>query len=225
VSIVDFKAAAPTYQPAQPMALGRLHLNAVILPDHTVLVSGGSLTQESEPLARLQSELYDPATDTWRLMATAQVPRLYHTTAELLTTGQVVAAGGNPEGGSQAVFEPPDPNEEMRIEVFSPPYLFRGDRPRIKGAPASSTYDVDIEITTAEAGDIKWASLVRPGVTTHSFDTSQRLVDLEITSRGAETVTAKVPENPNLAPPGWYMLFIINQQGVPSEATWLSLHE
>ncbi|MDQ0850536.1 hypothetical protein QFZ65_002474 [Arthrobacter sp. B3I9] len=225
VSIVDFKAAAPSYKPAQPMALGRIHLNAVILPDRTVFVSGGSLKQESEPLARLQSELYDPATDTWRLMATAQVPRLYHSTAVLLPTGQVVAAGGNPEGGSQAVFEPPDPNEEMRIEVFSPPYLFRGDRPLIKGAPSSSTYGVDIEITTAEAGDIKWASLVRPGVTTHSFDTSQRLVDLEITSRDAETVTAKVPGNPNLAPPGWYMLFIVNQQGVPSEATWLSLHQ
>jgi hypothetical protein len=225
VSIVDFKVAAPTYSPAQPMALGRIHLNAVILPDRTVFVSGGSLKQESEPLARLQSELYDPATDSWRLLATAQVPRLYHSTAVLLPTGQVVAAGGNPEGGSQAVFEPPDPNEEMRIEVFSPPYLFRGARPRIQGAPSSSTYGAVIEITTAEAGDIKWASLVRQGVTTHSFDTSQRLVDLEITSRGAATVKAKVPDNPNLAPPGWYMLFIVNQQGVPSMAAWLSLQE
>jgi hypothetical protein len=224
VSIVDLKAAQPAYQAAEPMGLGRMHLNAVLLPDHTVFVSGGSLKQESEPLARLQAELYDPASDTWHLMATAAVPRLYHSTAVLLPSGQVVAAGGNPEGGTQAVFEPPDKNEEMRIEVFSPPYLFKGNRPLIDQAPAVCSYGEEITIETPQATEIKWLSLIAPGVTTHSFDSSQRLIDLDIISQAAGTIRAVAPSNSNVAPPGWYMLFIIDRDGIPSEAKWLSLH-
>jgi hypothetical protein len=112
-----------------------MHLNAVLLPDRTGFVSGGSPKQESEPLARLQSEIYDPATDTWRAMATATVPRLYHSTAVLLADGRVVAAGGNPEGGTSVPWVPPDPTEEMRIEVFSPPYPIQGAATRDRGRP------------------------------------------------------------------------------------------
>ena len=99
VSIVDLKSPHPTYVAAMPMALARMHLNLVLLPDRTVFVSGGSLKQESEPVSRLQSELFDPVDGSWRLMATATVTRLYHSTALLLPDGRVVAAGGNPEGG------------------------------------------------------------------------------------------------------------------------------
>ena len=132
-SVVDLKAAQPAYVAAAPMGLPRMHLNLVLLPDRTVFASGGSLKQESAPLSRLQAELYDPATDAWRLMATAQVPRLYHSTALLLPDGRVVAAGSNPEGGHSVAWgRPPDPDEELRLEIFSPPYLFprsqAGDR-------------------------------------------------------------------------------------------------
>src|SRR5512134_678636 len=135
VSIVDLREPNPEYRAAGRIALPRMHLNAVLLPDHTVFVSGGSLQQEDEPLARVQAEVYDPATDSWRLLAAATVERLYHSTALLLADGRVIAAGGNPHGGDQAVFEPPDPDEEMRLEVFSPPYLFRGPRPEITNVP------------------------------------------------------------------------------------------
>ena len=223
VSVVDLKAVNPRYVAAAPMNLPRIHLNAILLPDHTVFVSGGSLKQEDEPLSRLQAELYDPATDTWKLMATATVPRLYHSTALLLPDGRVVAAGGNPEGGKSVTWEPPDPEEELRLEVFSPPYLFKGARPVINAVPEQWTYGQAIAIQTPQAGNIRWVSLVSNGVTTHSFDCGQRLVDLDITTQGNGTIQAKLTDNPNLAPPGWYMLFIIDNSGVPSIAAWIQL--
>ena len=124
-SVVDLGPLSRPMWTAAPMGLPRMHLNLVLLPDRTVFASGGSLKQESAPLSRLQAELYDPATAAWRLMATAQVPRLYHSTALLLPDGRVVAAGSNPEGGHSVAWgRPPDPDEELRLEIFSPPYLF-----------------------------------------------------------------------------------------------------
>jgi hypothetical protein len=223
VSIVDLKQAHPAYRAAMPMALPRMHLNLVLLPDHTVFASGGSLKQEDEPLSRLQAELYDPAKDEWRLMATATVARLYHSTALLLPDGRVVAAGGNPEGGKSVKFEPPDPEEEMRLEVFSPPYLFKGPRPVIGAAPEAWGYGQTVTITSPSAGSIRWATLIRNGVTTHSFDNGQRLVDLDIRSQNAGRIRATVTEKSTIAPPGWYMLFLVDQQGVPSIAKWVHL--
>jgi Domain of unknown function (DUF1929) len=223
VSIVNLKADNPKYVAAAPMNLPRMHLNAILLPDHTVFVSGGSLKQEDEPLSRLQAELYDPATNAWQIMATAKVPRLYHSTALLLPDGRVVAAGGNPEGGKSVTWEPPDPEEEMRLEIFSPPYLFKGARPVINAVPDQWKYGQAIAILSPQAGNIRWASLIKNGVTTHSFDSGQRLVDLEIQSQGNGTIQATVTPNPNLAPPGWYMLFLVDNQGVPSIAQWIRL--
>jgi Domain of unknown function (DUF1929) len=223
VSIVDLTDPNPIYQAGAPIGLPRLHLNAVLLPDRTVFVSGGSLKQEDEPLARLQAERYDPATGSWSLMATATVPRLYHSTAVLLADGRVVAAGGNPEGGDQVAWEPPSPVEELRLEVFSPPYLFKGPRPTIGTVVQQWAYGQAITVPSPQASEIRWASLVKNGVTTHSFDSGQRLVDLEITARASDSIQVTVPGNPNLAPPGWYMLFLVDQRGVPSVATWIHL--
>lgn len=222
VDIVDLKDPNPHFVPASPLNFPRLHLNAVLLPDHTVFVTGGSLKQEDQPLARLTPEIYDPATDTWTPMAPSTVPRLYHSTALLLPDATVVAAGGNPEGGTHVQWDD-DPEEEMRLEVFSPPYLFRGPRPTITAAPAQCTYGQAIPIQSPQSANIRWASLIRNGVTTHSFDGSQRLVDLDISSRTGGVVTAKVPQNRNLAPPGWYMLFLVDNNGIPSVARWIQL--
>ncbi len=223
VDIIDFKAANPQFVPAAPMLLPRMHLNAVLLPDRTVFVSGGSLKQEDEPLARLQAEIYHPAENIWALAARAAVPRLYHSTAVLLADGRVVAAGGNPEGGDQDNWVPPDEQEEMRLEVYSPPYLFRGPRPQITGAPPNCTYNETIFIQSPQAANIRWVNFVKNGVTTHSFDNGQRLVGVEIVSQAGGTIGAKVTNNPNIAPPGWYMLFLVDTNGVPSVAEWIQL--
>jgi hypothetical protein len=223
-AIVDLTAPGPAYAPAAPMSLPRMHLNAVLLPDHTVFVSGGALSREDRTVARLQSEIYDPAANTWRIGATATVVRMYHSIALLLPNGRVVTAGGNPPPyGHHVPWEPPDPNEEMRLEVYSPPYLFAGPRPVISAAPAEWKYGQDITISSPQAGNIKWASIIRPGVTTHSFDNSQRLVDLVISAQAGGQISAATPPDATLAPPGWYMLFLIDRTGVPSVATWIHL--
>jgi hypothetical protein len=222
VDIVDLTNPHPHFVPAAPLNFPRLHLNSVLLPDHTVFVSGGSLKQEDTPLARLQGEIYDPATDTWTPTAAATIPRLYHSTALLLPDATVVTAGSNPDGGTHVAWDQ-DPEEEMHLEVFSPPYLFRGPRPVLSAAPAQCTYGESLQIKSLQSASIRSASLLRNCVTTHSFDGSQRLVDLDITSLAQGAVTATVPHNPNIAPPGWYMLFLVDNNGVPSVANWIRL--
>ena len=223
-SVIDMTEPAPQFRPGAAMSLPRMHLNAVLLPDRTVFVSGGALAREDREVARLESEIYDPATDTWRIGATAHVVRLYHSVALLLPDGRVVAAGGNPPPyGHQVAWEPQDANEELRLDVYSPPYLFAGPRPTISAVPTEWDYGQQIDITSPQAGDVKWLSLVRCGSTTHAFDNSQRLVDMEILGQGGGTVRTVAPDEPTLAPPGWYMLFLVDTAGVPSVARWVHL--
>jgi hypothetical protein len=214
----------PHYQQSMPLSLPRMHLNAVLLPDRTVFVSGGAMTHEETgkpPTARLQSETYDPATDTWRSGAVASVIRMYHSIALLLPDGRVVTASGNPPPYGQLPQWLEQPNEELKIEVYSPPYLFAGPRPTIANVATEWTYGQPVTIGTPQAGNIRWAQLIRNGVTTHSFDNSQRLVDLPIGSQAQAKVNVTAPPSPTVAPPGWYMLFLVDNGGVPSVATWI----
>jgi hypothetical protein len=171
-----------------------------------------------------QAEIYDPAQDTWTVTAPATIARLYHSVALLLPDGRVLSAGGNPDKGSQVDWLPPDPEEEMRLEVYSPPYLFRQQaRPVIQNAPQEIAYDSQINIQTPSAAQIQWISLIRPGLTTHSFNGTQRLVDVPFTAAPPATLHARVPKDRNVAPPGWYMLFLTSTNGVPSIARWVHL--
>jgi hypothetical protein len=226
--IADLRQANPRFQLAMPLSLPRMHLNAVLLPDRTVFVSGGAIRHEQEgvrPVARLQSEIYDPETDTWRPGAVAQVIRMYHSVALLLPDGRVATTSGNPPPyGHLVPWQPPQPNEEMRIEVYSPPYLFAGARASVGQVATEWQYGAAVDVNTAQAADIMWAELIRSGVTTHAFDNSQRLVDLPIANRGAGAITVESPATPTLAPPGWYMLFLVDRNRVPSVGSWIHLH-
>jgi Domain of unknown function (DUF1929)/Concanavalin A-like lectin/glucanases superfamily len=223
--IVDFKApGTPAYHAAASMHRPRIHLNAVLLPDRTVLVAGGARGREDRAHPTPEVEIYDPASNTWTLGAASRVTRLYHSVAVLLPDARVLAAGGNPPPfGHQVRWEPPDHNEEMRLDVYSPPYLFKGPRPVIQSAPTEWAYGQTVAIQTPAAGSVKWASLVRSGVATHSFNTNQRLVDLPIASQSGGVVEVEVTREPNIAPPGWYMLFLVDDQGIPSVAKWIHL--
>lgn len=235
VDIIDFTEPNPRYRPGPRLAFDRMHVNAVLLPDQTVLAVGGGGTREASaggviaPQAvreRLVAERFDlslGAKDRWKQMAAAQVPRLYHSVALLLPDGRVVAAGGNPDKGSQINWLPPDPLEEMRLEIYSPPYLFKKDqRPVITAVPEEMTYGDTITIRSPQASEIKWIDLIRPGLTTHSFNCEQRLVDMPF-NVVSEELRATVTDDRNVAPPGWYMLFLVDNDGVPSVATWIHL--
>jgi hypothetical protein len=211
---------------AMPLSLPRMHLNAVLLPDRTVLVSGGAITHEEKaipPVPRLQAEIYHPDTDTWTPAATATVVRMYHSVALLLPDATVVTACGNPPPYGNQVPWVEQPNEELRLEVFRPPYLFAGPRPATPSAPAEWHYGETVTITAADPGAVLWAELIRPGVTTHAFDNAQRLVDLPITARAAGSLSAAAPATATVAPPGWYMLFVVDHDRIPSEAAWIHL--
>ena len=110
--------------------------------------------------------------------------------------------------------------DQTRAEVFSPPYLFKGARPSITAAPDLVQYGSAFEVQTPDAASIASVSLIRPGAVTHAFDEDQRFLSLSFTA-GAGSLTILAPANANLAPPGYYMLFLVNSAGVPSVASFL----
>jgi hypothetical protein len=209
--VVDLKTGSGTYTAAAPMHHGRTRLNAVLLPDRTVFVSGGGTKAESQPV--LQSEIYDPDMNAWTEAATATVPRLYHSVAALLPDGRVVTAGSNPKRN----------DDELRIEIYHPPYLFRGPRPYIEKVAQTVHYDQRYELRTPQANDIQLVQLIRPMATTHSNDTQQRLVDVPFQKLSLCRLRIRIPKEPNLAPPGWYMLSIVDKRRIPSVARWVHL--
>jgi FtsP/CotA-like multicopper oxidase with cupredoxin domain len=211
--IIDLNAGAPAYATAASMHRARFHINAVLLPDRTVFVSGGNGQNEDAPTAVLESEIYDPAANTWSVAANAQVARMYHSIALLLPDGRVLAAGSNPNRR----------DDELRLEIFHPPYLFKGPRPFIESAPVEIEYGSTMAIHTPQAHDIKWVELVFPMATTHSCETGQRIVDLTFEAHDFCHLRARIPREQNIAPPGWYMLFLVDGAGVPSAAKWVHL--
>jgi hypothetical protein len=198
------------------MAKPRIQLNATLLPSGKVLVSGGSEVDEQGNSAVKEAQLYDPQSNAFSSAGVMEFPRLYHSNALLLPDARVVALGGNP---LRKVYQP-------EIEIYSPAYLFNPDgslakRPTITGVTAPS-YGAAFHITTPDAGDIKSVVLIRAGAVTHAFDMDQRLVELSFKAHHGELVAA-APANGNLAPPGYYLLFILNGKGVPSEARFVQL--
>ena len=233
-AIIDFQSPNPTYHTKSALNHERMHVNAVLLPDRTVLAVGGGVTREASAQTQVvdpqggrevfEAEIYDLVTNMWSITAAATIARLYHSVALLLPDGRVVSAGGNPDKGSQVNWLPPDRLEEMRLEIFSPPYLFKkSDRPLIQNVPEEISYHSHIVIQTPQATQIKWISLIRAGLTTHSFNGTQRLVDVPFTLVPPDTLNADVPDDPKVAPPGWYMLFLTDHDGVPSMGHWMHL--
>jgi hypothetical protein len=233
-AVIDLSAPAPKYQARKNLNHERMHVNAVLLPDRSVIAVGGGVTREATAKSAIvdpeggrevfEAEIYDPVADTWTVTAPATVARLYHSVALLLPDGRVLAAGGNPDKGSQTAWLPPDPLEEERLEIFSPPYLFKKNaRPVIADVPQEIHYDDAIVISTPQAAEIATASLIAPTLTTHSFNSTQRLVDVAFVVSPPASLRATIPNDRNVMPPGWYMLFLVDRDGVPSVARWLHL--
>jgi hypothetical protein len=215
--VIDMNQQTPNWQQTASMANPRTHLNLTILPDDTVLTTGGStdIGGVNTANAVYQAELWSPTTQTWTPMASEQIPRLYHSTALLLPDGRVVVAGG----GHNYFNSLADPN----AEIYSPAYLFKGARPTISQAPSSPLgYGQNFFLGTPDAADIASVALIRNGSVTHAFNTDQTYVPLTF-SQTSGGLTVQGPANANLAPPGYYMLFIVNKNGVPSIAPMVRL--
>jgi PKD repeat protein len=206
--VIDLNASSPAWRWTGSMAYPRRNLNATLLPTGEVLVTGGSSHSSFNDVSQAihAAEMWNPTTGLWTTMASNAVSRTYHSTSLLLPDGRVLHAGSG-EGA--------DMPEERNAEIYSPPYLSKGPRPGVTDAPGSVGWGTSFQVTTPDAGEIAKVSLIRLGSVTHAFDQNQRFLWLTFT-RGPGALTISAPANGSHAPPGHYLLFLVNQNGVPS---------
>jgi hypothetical protein len=214
--VIDLGDPIPAWRSIAPMSIGRRHHNTTLLPDGTVLVTGGSSTPGLDDSGGkvLYPELWNPIPETWAPMAAHARYRGYHSNALLLPDARVLIAGGghpNPAGGSEA-----------NAEIYSPPYLFQGARPTITSAPATVTYGETFAVDTPDAANISAVRWIRIASVTHAFNENQRINTLSFTQNG-NTLNVTAPATGNLCPPGDYMLFILKTNGVPSVAHFIRI--
>ena len=213
----------------------RINVNAVILPDGKVLIVGGhdnqrdlhlpsgqALTAEIfDPQVAINDPSQDPIVETGQMNA----PRMYHSTAILLPDGSVLAAGGSDPHKERKRGEP-IPREYKNLEIYRPPYFFKGSRPNLLSVSQSKIqFGEEFSIETPNAMDIGKVVLLRSGCITHHTDPNQRLVELAFTADEAGGLSATMEADPTVAPPGFYMLFIVDRDGLPCvKAKFVRLH-
>ncbi len=239
-AILDLESTPHQWKPAARMKHPRFMPDAVLLPDGKVLVVNGSAQGKEKPI--YNAEVYDPATNTWTELAPMMTPRLYHSTALLLPDARVLVAG------TDRVWNPAPFNKAYtQLEAFSAPYLFQGPRPNILLAPKEVKHGEVFEVAADPVASIQSAALIRNGSCTHSFNSDQRYVELRIVRRldskrwwtwvrkpfvglfpqflDAEGLELQAPPTPSVAPPGYYMLFLLSDKGVPSVAEFVRLKQ
>jgi hypothetical protein len=216
--LIDLSAASPKWVYGPNMSQPRIEMNATILPNSHVLAVGGSLNDEDTATASLNADLYDPGSNTFSSAGQNAFARLYHSNSLLLPDATVLFIGGNPARGT---YEP-------HIEIYSPPYLFNADgtaatRPTISQISSNNIgYGAAFQIQTPNAANISSVVFMRPGAPTHSFDMEQRLVGATFAA-GSGVLNVTAPPNSKIAPPGYYMVFLLNAAGVPSVAQFVQL--
>jgi hypothetical protein len=223
--VIDLKQPNPSYVAGPPLPQGtvdfgngkvpqtgdqgKMYVSAVLLPDGKVMETGGALHNRANPV--FETSLYDPQTNTFDPVTADPEARGYHSSAFLLPDGRVMTTGDNPGNGSW----------NHNVSVYTPPYLLKGPRPVITSLIDTEWTYGDTQRITVDRPIAK-AELIRPAAVTHSSDPNQRFVDLPLTVDG-NNVDLNVTNNPNVAPPGWYMLFAVDANGVPSVAKWVHL--
>jgi hypothetical protein len=222
-TLVDINGTTPRTSATQSMRLARNWLNLTVLPNGEVLANGGTRvgTQAGAANSTYDSEIWNPATGRWRDAARAQRIRSYHSTAVLMPSGSVLTVGGGVPG----------PEDNFNAEIYYPPYLFTkgtdgrvrwANRPRITGISGSLTYGGTVSLGLGDSRRLTSLSLIRATSVTHSYNTDQRRVPLSFRQNGA-TVTATMPANANLLPPGSYLLSGVDAAGVPTPAQMITI--
>jgi len=208
-----------------PLTYGRRQHNLTILADGSVLATGGNSdgARYFSPTASvMQPEIWNPETELWTVQNTIPTDRQYHSIALLLPDGQVLSAGGGICGDCYRLNY-----EERNAEIFAPPYLFNEDgtratRPRLGSVPSNINYAEQILVSVDDSIDIGKVHLIKLGSVTHSENQDQRLVPLQF-DRASRRLTVQMPDSRDVAPPGHYLLFVVDNNGVPSTGTMLKL--
>ena len=214
--LIDLNEPQPSWRYAESMSYPRRQFNATLLPDGQVLATGGTSAPgfSNSAGAVHAAELWSPVTGQWRLLASNQTTRVYHSTTLLLPDGRVLHAGSG---------DGPGLPRELNAEVFSPPYLFRGARPLLQEAPAQAGFGETFLLGSPDALKVVRVTLVRLGSVTHAFDQSQRFVELSF-RRVAGGLSVQAPFNSAMAPPGPYLLTLLDDAGVPSTSAIILIH-
>ena len=214
--IIDVTGPNPVVTETGSMRFNRKFLNGVILPDGKVMAVGGNTSGNkfSDAGAVLQGEIWDPATGEWSVVDSMAIPRNYHSVALLQPDGRIFAGGGGLCGTCAA--------NHSDAQVFSPAYLFdeagdEVDRPVVSG-PDEARYGTSLPVSVSASHTVERFNLIRLGTVTHSMNTDQRFIPANFTDLGNGQYSVDMPADGNIAPPGYYMLFAINDQGVPSES-------
>ncbi len=196
-----------SFQSIASCNFGRRHAPAVYLPDGKLICFGGTNVQNELSTAHYNAEIFDPVARNWTVVGGMTVPKLYHSAGILLPDGRVWLTGNSISKS----------NWELRSEYYVPSY-YNATRPTISSDPAVGNYGETINIPTPDAASIEKVSLIRLSTFTHGFDSELRFIWLQIQSKGSNNVTVSAPLNGKIAPPGYYMIHVLNSAGVPSTA-------
>ncbi len=215
--IIDINGAIPEVRLTNSMRLSRsAWINSQVMADGKVMAIGGSRIVQNAATAALNPEIWDPETEQWTVVSGFKWPRLYHSNSILLQDGTVMIAGGGNPG----------PVTNYNAEIFSPPYLYDENgglavRPVINWAPEQGAYGQTIALNT-DAAAISKVTFIKTSAVTHSFNVEQRYMELPFTV-GTNSVQVQLPANSNDATPGYYLMFVLNDAGTPSEAAIIKL--
>jgi hypothetical protein len=210
--VIDYNSPTPSWQQTADMGFQRTYHNLTLLPDGKVIsTSGSQRIDKTQPV--FDAEMWNPATMTWTTLSKASVARTYHSNALLLPDARMLISGSGRLPGMV---------DQRNYEIFSPPYLFKGARPVISSVPTLVNYASSFFVGTPDGAAVTSVVLMRPGSMTHEIDMEQRRVPVTFsqTSGGLDVIA---PPNGNIAPPGYYMLFLLNANGVPSVAQFVRL--
>jgi galactose oxidase len=220
--VIDLNQASPAWRRVASMVFPRRQTNATILADGSILVTGGTSGTgfNNQATAVHAAELWNPKTETWTTMAAESRNRTYHSTTILLPNGKVFSSGSGEGGGISFA------NSQRNAQLFSPPYLFNPDgslaaRPSLSAVPKRVSYGQSFTVSTSNPSAIARGTLIRVSSVTHTFNAGQYIYPLSFTVVASTSLRTVAPPNGNLAPPGPYMLFLINQEGIPSMAKFV----
>ncbi len=217
---IDMAAPDPHWVPGPRLAEPTRYPITVLLPTDQVLVTGGSRYYRGmHGSDNRDARIYTVATNSFSLAANSITGRDYHSGGILLPNGSVLTLGGNPLFGDKADTTPQTFNQE--VDVYFPPYMFRGQRPRIIAAPKVMNRGDSYVVRVSQPSSIKYLRLMRPDNPTHVTDVNARSIAVGFTRSGRGRLTITLPSNDNLVPPSYYLLFAVNHRGIPSPGYWV----
>jgi hypothetical protein len=176
----------------------------------------GRSDQAVDPV--LEPEIFNPDTETWTKTQPMIIPRLYHATALLLPDGSILTTGTDGEWN-----KPPFNQDQKNLEIFRPWYFFETTRPEITNLPDDVIYNEKFKIRYSHSKAINKVLMIKPSSVTHSLNTEQRLVELELLSKSMNEIEIKSPPTGLIAPPGYYMIFLIDEERIPSKSKFVRI--